>query len=70
METFDPAFQSRIHVALRYGELDNKAKNSVWRTFISKVKAIGGGVEVDDFSKEDFDRLARRNLNGRQACLP
>ncbi|KAL9074861.1 MAG: hypothetical protein Q9161_001999 [Pseudevernia consocians] len=66
VETFDPAFQSRIHVALRYGELNTKAKNSVWKTFLGKVKAIGGGVEVDDFSNDDYDRLARRNLNGRQ----
>ena len=68
VETFDPAFQSRIHVALRYGDLTTQAKNSVWRTFLGKVKAIGGGVEVEDFSKDDYDRLARRNLNGRQVC--
>ena len=70
VETFDPAFQSRIHVALRYGDLTTKAKNSVWRTFLGKVKAIGGGVEVEDFSNDDYERLARRNLNGRQARTP
>ena len=69
VETFDPAFQSRIHVALRYGELTSKAKNSVWRTFLGKVKALGGDVEVDEFSTDDYDRLARRNLNGRQVCI-
>lgn len=69
VETFDPAFQSRIHVALRYGELTTKAKNSVWKTFLGKVKAIGGGVEVVDFSADDYDRLARRQLNGRQVCV-
>ena len=68
VETFDPAFQSRIHVALRYGDLTTKAKNSVWRTFLGKVKAIGGDVEVEDFSNDEYDRLARRNLNGRQVC--
>ncbi len=65
VQTFDPAFQSRIHVALRYGELTNQAKKSVWKAFIEKVVAIEG-VEVENFSDEDYERLARRNLNGRQ----
>ena len=65
VQTFDPAFQSRIHVALRYGELTTKAKKSVWKTFIEKVVSIEG-VQVEKFEDEDYDRLARRNLNGRQ----
>lgn len=65
VQTFDPAFQSRIHVALRYGELTGKAKKTVWKTFVEKVVAIEG-VEVDKFEDEHYDRLSRRNLNGRQ----
>ena len=65
VQTFDPAFQSRIHVALRYGELTGKAKKTVWKTFIEKVVAIDG-VEVEEFAEEEYDRLSRRNLNGRQ----
>lgn len=65
VQTFDPAFQSRIHIALRYGELTHKAKKSVWKTFIEKVIAIED-VEVKPLSTEDYERLARRNLNGRQ----
>ena len=65
VETFDDAFQSRIHVALRYGELTGPAKKSVWKTFLAKVKAIEG-VETETFDNDDYDRLARRNLNGRQ----
>lgn len=65
VETFDDAFQSRIHVALRYGELTSKAKRAVWKTFITKVREIDG-VEVAVFKETDFDKLAKHNLNGRQ----
>ena len=65
VETFDDAFQSRIHVALRYGELTTKAKRSVWKMFLDKVRAKEG-VEVVTFKESDYDKLARHNLNGRQ----
>ena len=66
VETFDDAFQSRIHVALRYGELTAKAKKTVWKMFIDRVKAKGG-LGVVEFQDTDLDALARNNLNGRQA---
>ena len=62
---FDPAFQSRIHLALRYGELTFKAKRAVWQTFIGKVKELAG-VDIAVFKDADYDRLAKHNLNGRQ----
>ena len=65
VQTFDPAFQSRIHIALRYGELTTKAKKTVWKTFIEKVVAIEG-ENVKSFTDDEYDRLSRRNLNGRQ----
>ncbi|EHA23804.1 hypothetical protein ASPNIDRAFT_129504, partial [Aspergillus niger ATCC 1015] len=65
VETFDDAFQSRIHVALRYGELTTKAKRSVWKMFLERVQAKEG-VQTATFNEKDFDLLARHNLNGRQ----
>jgi len=65
VETFDDAFQSRIHVALRYGELAFKARRSIWIMFLGKVKELDG-VETVDFSPEDYDRLSKASLNGRQ----
>ncbi|PYI18588.1 hypothetical protein BO99DRAFT_165632 [Aspergillus violaceofuscus CBS 115571] len=65
VETFDDAFQSRIHVALRYGDLTTKAKRSVWKMFLEKVQAMEG-VQTAPFTDKDFDLLARHNLNGRQ----
>lgn len=67
VETFDDAFQSRIHVALRYGELTTKAKRTVWKMFLDKVSAKDG-LETVVFKETDYDRLARHNLNGRQVC--
>ncbi|KAL8685339.1 MAG: hypothetical protein Q9224_005857, partial [Gallowayella concinna] len=78
VETFDDAFQSRIHVALRYGELTFAAKRSVWKMFLDKVAAKekgegvkmveGGGetMKMEAFGDKDYDKLARWNLNGRQ----
>ncbi|PKY04987.1 hypothetical protein P168DRAFT_235269 [Aspergillus campestris IBT 28561] len=65
VETFDDAFQSRIHVALRYGDLTTKAKRSVWKMFVERVQAMEG-VQTAEFSDKDFDALSRHNLNGRQ----
>lgn len=65
VETFDDAFQSRIHVALRYDELTPIAKKEVWKNFIQMVRKQDGG-QVADFSEGDFTTLSRHRLNGRQ----
>ncbi|KAH8809130.1 hypothetical protein F5884DRAFT_394842 [Xylogone sp. PMI_703] len=65
VETFDDAFQSRIHIALRYGDLTTKAKKAVFKMFIERVRILEG-VETMPFTEEDFNTLARHNLNGRQ----
>ncbi|KAF2101519.1 hypothetical protein NA57DRAFT_34333 [Rhizodiscina lignyota] len=65
VETFDEAFQSRIHVALKYEELGHKAKKEIWKTFLDKVKEMEG-TDKTSFSERDFEQLARNNLNGRQ----
>ena len=65
---FDPAFASRIHIGLRYGELSVKAKKQVWKMFIEKVRALPD-VLVDEIKEEDFSRLANFELNGREVSL-
>jgi DNA polymerase III delta prime subunit len=65
VETFDDAFQSRIHIALRYGELSIKAKKSVFKMFIERVRVLEG-IDTMPFKEEDYNALARHNLNGRQ----
>ncbi|KAI0819855.1 P-loop containing nucleoside triphosphate hydrolase protein [Trametes gibbosa] len=64
---FDPAFLSRIHVALHFGALSPAARAQVWRAFLRKA-----GVHVPDESDspsaaaEFVRRLAAREVNGRQ----
>ena len=65
VETFDDAFQSRIHIALRYGELSTKAKKAVFKMFIERVRLLEG-IDTMPFTEEDYNSLARHNLNGRQ----
>lgn len=75
VETFDDAFQSRIHVALRYDELTGKARKEIWKNFIDRVRKHGelndssdtkDVIGVEQFSEEDFVALSRHRLNGRQ----
>jgi hypothetical protein len=65
VETFDEAFQSRIHIALRYGALEPKAKKAIFKMFIDKVRNFGK-MKVASFSEEDLDALSRKELNGRE----
>lgn len=64
-QTFDDAFQSRIHIALRYDELDTRAKKAIFKIFIERVRAIQE-LPITSFTEEDYNTLARHNLNGRQ----
>jgi len=65
VETFDDAFQSRIHVALRYEELGFKAKKEIWKMFLERVRVMEG-IKVMPFTDRDYDTLAKKNINGRQ----
>jgi hypothetical protein len=65
VETFDEAFQSRIHIALRYDHLDAKAKKAIFRMFLDRVHALGK-LKLEDFTEDDLDKLAKNDLNGRE----
>ncbi|KAF3936827.1 hypothetical protein ABW19_dt0204426 [Dactylella cylindrospora] len=63
VKTFDEAFQSRIHVALRYRDLDQSAREQVWRNFIKKIEDGGTTTEIKE---SDYEFLSSVTLNGRQ----
>ncbi|KAI1371468.1 hypothetical protein F4677DRAFT_457170 [Hypoxylon crocopeplum] len=65
VQTFDDAFQSRIHIALRYDDLDVKAKKAIFKIFIERARAVAG-IDLMPFDDDDLTSLARHNLNGRQ----
>jgi AAA+ superfamily predicted ATPase len=65
VETFDEAFQSRIHIALRYDKLDTKAKKAIFKMFIERVRAHGK-LELEPFEDAELSTLAKHDLNGRE----
>jgi len=60
VSTFDDAFQSRIHVALRYRDLDEETRSTIWKAFLTKVGA------VDAISAPEWESLVSKKVNGRQ----
>lgn len=60
VQTFDPAFQSRIHISLDYQELSIESRRLVWKNFLDN------SVQDHVVSSKDLDELARMNMNGRQ----
>ncbi len=65
LQTFDEAFQSRIHIALRYDNLDVKAKKKIFTMFLDRIRALGD-LEIETLTDEDMNRLVRQELNGRE----
>jgi hypothetical protein len=70
VETFDEAFQSRIHIALRYNDLDRKAKRIIWKTFLDMV-ATEELTLLEDASddigrKEDPEAKPRQIVTGEE----
>ena len=53
---FDPAFHSRISIAMHYGSLDQTAREKIWETLLSAA----GICDIDSHA------LSLYNLNGRQ----
>ncbi|KAJ4194865.1 hypothetical protein NW755_002285 [Fusarium falciforme] len=65
VETFDEAFQSRIHIALRYDALDAKAKRTIFQMFLDRVRALGK-LQVEPLKEDDWTYLSKQELNGRE----
>jgi len=61
---FDDAILSRIHIMLRYDNLDVEARRAIWKQFLDIASqgstSIGHG---------EINRLVANKLNGRQVCF-
>ncbi|KAF2623289.1 hypothetical protein BU25DRAFT_414542 [Macroventuria anomochaeta] len=74
VETFDEAFQSRIHMGIRYENLKPAARKKIWQHHVGKVEKMAvnenengkGKQKVKPFTDSDFNELSKRNMNGRQ----
>jgi len=63
LDSFDPAFRSRIHLAIHYPKLDNKGRESIWRIFLEKISQ---DCLNECSSSGALRRFASVDLNGRQ----
>jgi AAA+ superfamily predicted ATPase len=59
VRSFDPAFESRVTVALRYAPLDPAAREQVWRNLLARA-GVPAAADVRHAA------LAEHALNGRQ----
>jgi hypothetical protein len=64
LETMDVAFQSRIHVPVKYEPLDSTARRQIWKNFIMRIdeRESEGKQEL----LEALDNLQHWELNGRE----
>lgn len=62
VDTFDSAVQSRIHLALGYGQLAPESRAQIWNQCIrSQLKEVPAWLDIVSLQK-----LASEELNGRQ----
>ncbi|KAK4127574.1 P-loop containing nucleoside triphosphate hydrolase protein, partial [Parathielavia appendiculata] len=64
LDSFNEAFQSRVHFCFEYGALDASARKAIWTAFLNKIKQ-DTDVQVAA-GEEEIEKLAQRELNGRQ----
>ena len=62
---FDEAILTRIHLMLRFDELDSNARKNIWKTFLNRARTSSGLAKIT-FS--ELERLVECKLNGRQVC--
>lgn len=60
VNTFDPAFASRIHISLNYKELSIASRRTVWKNFLDN------SPQEHVIDAKQLDELSRLNMNGRQ----
>src|SRR5579871_2143595 len=64
LETIDVAFQSRIHVPVKYDALDSAARRQIWKNFIMRLDERESEGKQELF--EALDNLQHWELNGRE----
>ena len=61
--SFDAAFKSRIHLAIKYPPLSHASRRDLWKTFIFRAAPES---DLDWVNMGSLERLANKELNGRQ----
>ena len=64
---FDAAILNRIHLKMKYEDLDRNARKTIITQFLKTINEGGGPSNI---CMEYLDRFARVSLNGREvSCL-
>ena len=64
---FDEAILSRIHLMLRYDDLNQAARTTIWKHFLNRACTSKGQAEI---KPDELSRLVTGKFNGRQVSLP
>ncbi|KAL5352249.1 hypothetical protein ACLOAV_002196 [Pseudogymnoascus australis] len=60
---FDEAILSRVHITLRYDDLDKETKEQIWKQFLDRANTSQGPANV---SRSELKRFTAGKYNGRQ----
>ncbi|KEQ64097.1 P-loop containing nucleoside triphosphate hydrolase protein [Aureobasidium melanogenum CBS 110374] len=70
VSTFDPAFQSRIHISIDYPELSPDSRRKIWENFLSRHNDAQAAARLtqprNPISKQEIRQLSLLKINGRQ----
>jgi len=66
IKCIDPAFESRVDVAISYNNLSASARRQIWFNFIAKMEQDGAKIDKGGFGDAALEKLAEHVLNGRQ----
>ncbi|KAF2028630.1 P-loop containing nucleoside triphosphate hydrolase protein, partial [Setomelanomma holmii] len=64
LSTIDPAFQSRIHIAIKFSHLRTNTRRAIWKAFIERLhetESIGKDELLDN-----IETMSEWELNGRE----
>lgn len=67
VKQIDDAIASRVHIPLRYKSLSLDDRRGIWKGFLEKAVTKEGGASC---SRKDLERLAEKDINGRQVGFP
>ena len=64
---FDEAILSRIHLLLKYENLNKDTRKNIWTSFLKKAQTQKGAAKI---GPKYLESLVKAELNGRQVCQP
>src|SRR3712207_281124 len=66
IETMDIAFQSRIHLAVKFDELNETYRRQIWKGLVNRMSADDEETRNELLEEDNLNILAQHPLNGRQ----